>query len=309
MDRVTQTLKLRPNSGLLARKNDPKLVESYLNVSPAELAVIVRSNGRGRTVDAVVRHIKDTYVENFEDLVRINTYKKERSRIVSTPEITTALVLVNNGISFSWENFKLFKQDENKNWDVIFPDFVTNLMTDNKLTVIEYHALELERITVKDPDKRKSNVKRKLVKWSNCISGRNYFMVFCGDLQREELVNSCNGEVPNFAEIYVPLPSKKLKDNSEITPDVFLNDGSIVDLKIEKEKFKDNRRIVIKQLRTLKHESGRVTQKIHMYYSVLDSFLKKLIRDNRTEKLLKEDFLITLDQDVNNGLKDILDAF
>ncbi len=297
----------KTSNRLLEKKDDAQLLQCYLNYTAENFRTVLRSNGKKRILDIVIKHVEDTYVEDFDDLIKINRLKKDMLKTISNTEITTAVALVNNGVSFSWENFRLFKSDQDKNFRGISPDFITNLITDNRLILVEYHALELEKINTRDPVKKKEKVGLRLKKWSDCISERGYFMIFGGDLKREELLDACRGELPNFTDIYIPIPNESPTISVNVkVPDVFLNDGSKVHIKLERDKFQEDRRQLLRQIKILEHESRRFGQKVYRYFSVLDTIFKNLNRDGKINKIPKDDFLEIFNSELEKSLDTLI---
>ncbi|MEM0201074.1 MAG: hypothetical protein QXD23_01585 [Candidatus Micrarchaeaceae archaeon] len=291
----TSTIKhLTLNERLTSKKTDEDIVLSYLRCSSNSLNRIIKSNGKERVINAILEDATKNYVSTFDDLCKIKRLKEDKKQQISRTEIATALVLINNGVSFSWENFRLFGVGQKQKIISIFPDFITDLRINKKRVVVEYHSLELDMHKSLVPEKKEENVVKKIIKWGDCIFNKEYYMIFCSDFKIEKLINICQGNLNNFTDIYI---------SGKNFPNIFLKNEKDLKIDIEPEKLKYDKEELIKKLEVLncKPLVSR-KEKLHRYYSLFDSSLKKIKENNHYDSITKNNFFELLRNDIKESI-------
>lgn len=91
----------------------------------------------------------------FMDIDRFHKMKRDKDTVknrTSFPEIATAATLIENKIVASWESIRLFPIDD-KNPTSTIPDFLTNILINDRMVVLEPHSMRnlfnLSRHTLK----------------------------------------------------------------------------------------------------------------------------------------------------------------
>ncbi|MGC8479747.1 MAG: hypothetical protein ACP5M9_03730 [Candidatus Micrarchaeia archaeon] len=268
------------NYGEFLRRKQTKedLARSYHNSGINSLKIIIEANGKEEMAGAVVDVVRDNYVKTFEDLLKVRDKKREKGVLApSDGEMLFGVALLQEGISYCFDKFRVFS-NENKGASVR-PDFVTNIMVDNKLVFLEVHPFVREKMAKTMRVEKRNRVKERVDNWRSAINSNGFFLIFSSNLKKEVITNKFECDFENFADVYIAL-----KKNAYL----YMNGGSEEILKFENI-LEDK----VSELKVVMDNLGykflrEIFEKHTKHYLTLRESISRLKRD-RSIRVLKDD--------------------
>ncbi len=258
-----------------------KLERAYKHAGIRSLTIATKEHGIDAMVDTIMKGVRENTVADLSDLKKCREEKSNGGKNrLSFPEVLTGVALLECNLSYCWDYLRIFPDLSSNSNKTIYPDFVTNLLFENKIVTLEYHSLNLiYRLNKKKY--RNISIQNEANQWEAGTFNNGLYVIFGSDFTQNRLSEEFNVDVRRFSDVYI-------SPNS--FPYILTRNEGVVRINHEDTTHEKNKISIKKSFEELKMEI-REDRKNFLYYDVLVHILRDLEAKPGIRKLGKEEFL------------------
>lgn len=273
-------------------RSNENLATIFRNAGRRTVTITARAYGLENMVNGVVEGIKKNYIDDIGDLRRRYREKTENNTKISFHELITGISLSKSNIGYCWDYIRIFPKHEHNTNLTIFPDFVTNVIINNKLLLVEYHSLMIGYRT-NSQKYRIESVRRDTEQWSKSIDGNNIYTIFAGDITPFRLQAEFDINTSNFADLYL--------EKGDL-PQVLRKEKGYKKYNYGKRTLENDRKELIKELKFFGIDFTD-DPKIVKYYGIMKKIIKDIVKRKKTQKIEKEIFFGMMENYTKNQIE------
>lgn len=166
---------------------------------------------------AVLDYAESSRISDMQSLRRVTDLKKSSGgATISSPELATALTLIDRNVAAYWECIRIFPSEFYLHGRTILPDFITNVAVNGRNLAVEYHSFAVKIIGVGHKFGEEA-LRHDLAKRKASYTGSSLIVVLASDMHPEALLNATSIDVMSFCDYYIDALGKAVVGKSGTT--------------------------------------------------------------------------------------------
>jgi hypothetical protein len=191
--------------------------KTYMNAGRNSIYRALSAVGPENLLRVVLDNAESNRISDIQSLQRIVNLKKGAGGSdISSPELATALTLVNRDVAAYWECIRLFPSEFYSHGRTMLLDFMTNVVMNGKNLAVEYHSFSVKLAGVENKF-RGETLGRDLEKRKAAYKDSGLIVVLASDINPEKLQNATGIDVMSFCDYYISARDRSVTDNSGTT--------------------------------------------------------------------------------------------